>query len=295
LISACIIVGNADPTAAIESIRPRVDEVVCVRTAAGHGEPFFQECNFSSDCDCGCGSKAGDIQDFALARNRSFELAKGDWVTWIDTDDRVEGAPFPREPVGRMYYPYEYAPTSRLHLPRLVRRSEKWTYPIHEMLPDKPVGIVSGAVTWIHDRTPEGTVRSAMRNFRLLTHHMTVSEGVYRHDARMWYFYGKACLDLGSPIQALGKLARAFDLETWGEQKAMIAMDIARGMPTHLSDLKLEWGWKAARLKPLWPSVWRCLSGLHPEGSGERFELARFAASLHREKTILSVNPQEQT
>jgi hypothetical protein len=308
MISACLITKDATDSLlrAIESIRPLVDQVVVVRTSRTMWTPeesrrltpsvrgYCPEALFETDCEC-CGSKAGDIRDFALARNKSFELAGGDWLTWLDSDDVVLSrgpTPFDDSPGGpRALFTYHYAPRSTFYLPRLVGRAERWKYPIHEMLDGGIHGAIRTDVVWHHKRTHEAACESSRRNHRLLTHHFNQTPDVYKHDARMWYFSGRACLDLGQPIAALAKLERAFSLETWDEQRASIAMELARGLPAHLHDMKLDWAWKAARIKPGWRSVWRTLASLHSGALVDQF--TEMALTLPPQETILSIDPTE--
>lgn len=65
----------------LESIRPWVDEMIVVDTGSTDATPrIAEECgaavSFFPWCD-----------DFSAARNVSFELAQGDWLFWMDTDD----------------------------------------------------------------------------------------------------------------------------------------------------------------------------------------------------------------
>jgi hypothetical protein len=309
VISACLITKDATDSLlrAIASIRPMVDQVVVVRTSlalwtadelrrlAPSVTGYCPESLFAANCEC-CGSKAGDIRDFALARNLSFELAGGDRLVWLDSDDVVHGPrhlTITHDRVGgpRVLYPYDYSLRSRFYVPRVVPRTERWKYPVHEMLDGGTVGLISNDFVWKHERTHEAACESSRRNHRLLTHHFNQTPDVYKHDARMWYFLGRSCLDIGQPIQALPKLERAFTLETWDEQRASIAMELARGLPVHLHDMKLDWAWKAARAKPDWRSVWRTLASLHSGALRDQF--TEMALTLPPQETILSIDPTE--
>jgi glycosyltransferase involved in cell wall biosynthesis len=316
-ISACLLTrGEKSISDAVRSIQPLVDEIILVDTDPSHEGPprvvdtlfcanvkvaRYDLCNFQEDCGCGCLSKRGEIADFAAARNYSFEMSTGDYCLWLDADDTVEG-PVKKEAltdwaerVGRMSCRYLYSPTSRFIVPRLVPRRDRWKYPIHEMLdvPWRLQGVAYySSLVWVHHRSSEAGVASAKRNFRLLTHHMNVSAELYRHDARMWYFYGRACLDLKQPIAALPKLERAFELETWDEQRANIATDLARGLPTTLRDLSLDWAWRAARCRPDWPSVWFTLASLYEGLQSQNFR--NHGLSLPPSNTILNIDPSEQ-
>jgi hypothetical protein len=294
MISACLITKNGSDglKQAIASIRPMVDEVVLVWTTC-EARPavegvdrvdFFNSCNFQEDCSCGCGSKAGDIADFSSARNRSFELARGDRLTWLDSDDVVEGSPNAlRDMTSRGLFVYAYSKEQTYYLPRLVPSSERWHYPIHEFLPGLE-GQRSSNLVWRHRRLPEDGRISAVRNWRLMMHHMTMNAPVYEHDARMWYYWGRAFADLGKAISALSRLEKAYGLETWNEQRATIAILLARILPPHLVEIRRTWAWRAVQNMPRWPSAWRALAEVY--SGDEREDFLRHAASLPLEDSF---------
>jgi glycosyltransferase involved in cell wall biosynthesis len=297
MISACIIAGSGAPglERAISSVRPMVDEVVLVRTAdvgGGSGADtceVFTDGNFAADCSCGCGSKAGQLADFGLARNRSFELAKGDWITWLDADDVIDGddnalRDLASRDIARALFVYAYSQEQSYYLPRLVRAKERWIYPIHEFLSGIE-GERSNRLVWRHERTADGTHQSAERNWRLMSHHMTTHAGTYEHDARMWYYWGRAAADVGKAIPALSRLERAYALETWKDQRAVISMLLARVLPTHLVDMRRHWGWLAVQNAPRWPIAWRALAGTYD--GDEREDFLRHADSLPPEDSFL--------
>jgi len=82
-LSLCMIVRDSAKTlpAALESIRPWVDEMVIVDTGSVDETPRIVE-SFGGRlfhfpwCD-----------DFSAARNESVRHARGDWVFWMDADD----------------------------------------------------------------------------------------------------------------------------------------------------------------------------------------------------------------
>lgn len=84
-ISACLIVKNEEEniTACLESLRGIVDEIVVVDTGST---------DQTEEIARSFGAKLGRTEwtdDFSAARNHSLELATGDWILWIDADERL--------------------------------------------------------------------------------------------------------------------------------------------------------------------------------------------------------------
>jgi tetratricopeptide (TPR) repeat protein len=86
-LSAAIIVkdeaGNLD--ACLTSLRGLVDEIVVVDTGSSDGSIAVAEAH---------GAVVGHEPwqgDFSTPRNRSLDLASGDWILYVDADERVSG------------------------------------------------------------------------------------------------------------------------------------------------------------------------------------------------------------
>ena len=96
-ISACLIVRNEEGSGLFEeclqSIRPFVEELVIVDTGSTDGTPEIAQRHADRfEVFTGCNDpESGAINDFSLARNRSFDLATRPWVMWIDSDDVLAG------------------------------------------------------------------------------------------------------------------------------------------------------------------------------------------------------------
>jgi hypothetical protein len=88
LVSACLIVRNEARflERCLRSIRPLVDEIVVVDTGStDHTKRIAR----------GHGSRLYDfpwIDDFAAARNHGLDRARGEWILYIDADERVRRA-----------------------------------------------------------------------------------------------------------------------------------------------------------------------------------------------------------
>jgi O-antigen biosynthesis protein len=84
-LSACMIVRDNERTirAALESLRPWVDEIVVVDTGSHDRTP---------DICRELGARVIDWawrDDFAAARNESLRHARGEWIFWMDSDDTI--------------------------------------------------------------------------------------------------------------------------------------------------------------------------------------------------------------
>jgi hypothetical protein len=125
------------------------------------------------------------IDDFAAARNHSFELASCPYILWLDADDVILPADRKKliELKGRLekdayWMRYDYAQdlfgisTCLVHRERIVRNTPRirWMYPTHEILELGP-GTSSERVdvTISHRRTPKGIVRDQGRGLRILS------------------------------------------------------------------------------------------------------------------------------
>src|ERR1039458_66671 len=94
-VSMCLIVKN-DPglEECLQSIRPWVKEIVIVDTGSNDGitqniakkyADIFEVFTACNDPDTGL------IDDFSMARQRSFDIATQPWTGWCDSDDVLDG------------------------------------------------------------------------------------------------------------------------------------------------------------------------------------------------------------
>ena len=158
-ISLCMIVGNVENyiDRCLTSFAPVADEI-CVVRAIGCAEPDKTLDIAREKFKAVTGeyrNKAGHenwphIDDFAAARQQSFDMATGEYCMWCDSDDVLEegGAEKIRElaAVGQFKcYVFPYRIFGRgVNVPRerMIRKSAgRWKYPIHECFKftDEPV------------------------------------------------------------------------------------------------------------------------------------------------------------
>ncbi len=84
-ISACLIVKNEAKNLprCLRSLEGIVDEIIVVDTGSSDDSIAIAE-SFGAKC-----AQVEWTHDFSAARNRSLELATGDWILWIDADEEI--------------------------------------------------------------------------------------------------------------------------------------------------------------------------------------------------------------
>lgn len=217
-ISLCLIVGNVEEyiQRCLQSFLPICDELCLVRAIGNqtpdrtvamaeeqaklHGKPFrFAEYRNMVGHSCRDASEAlqqqsptctntidpnnpatwPHVDNFAAARQMSFDLATHDYCFWCDSDDVLkEGALEIREHAARgefdcYLFPYEiFGRGIKLPRERLVRKSQcKWVHRVHECLEFKVSPVKAGqddAVVVLHLPKDEKT-GSHERNLRIMS------------------------------------------------------------------------------------------------------------------------------
>lgn len=163
-ISVCMIVGlDHDGTRlnecarALHSVRAYVREIVLVLTARGPDLAFERLARKYADIWEYCPEaldENGQIDNFALARNKSFELATQPWRMWLDSDDVVVhpeelvGFIAPKDSQATWVYCDYVVPPTRIHRERIFYDPYlHWKKRVHEFpAHDHPVrGDTEGA------------------------------------------------------------------------------------------------------------------------------------------------------
>jgi glycosyltransferase involved in cell wall biosynthesis len=237
-LSACIIVKNEPLLAqAVASIRKHVDEVVIVDTGS-EDTSVARSLADTFEVFTDCNDELGQIADFAMARQRSFDLAAHENVLWLDADDEVVGLENLKltqkdKPV-RFIAPYEYVYNDagdciKLHKrERIVlgRGAFQWERKVHEGLRPRQgfetedVDLGEGIV-WKHRRAP-GPLKDKERNLRILR---TMSN----EDPRTLYDLGVECYICGLHEEAIEHLGSAMSRSLWPAerfQSCMLLVDI---------------------------------------------------------------------
>lgn len=187
LISLCLIVGNVSEyiRRCLSSFAPIADEIIVVR-AIGNAEPDdtleIAAKEFGA-ITAEYQNKPGHedwphVDDFAAARQQSFDLATGEYCFWADTDDVLApgSAAIVRQLAERGGYPvfiFPYDVFGRgVVVPRermMLRASGKWINPVHEcyQFPMPVDGVHDDRVVVQHMPKPSKT-GSTERNLRIL-------------------------------------------------------------------------------------------------------------------------------
>jgi glycosyltransferase involved in cell wall biosynthesis len=89
-ISACMMVRDEEKLLArcLKSFHSAYDELCIVDTGSkDRTQEIAREHGANVRAFDACNGADGKIRDFSIARNAAIEMAKGDWILWMDADD----------------------------------------------------------------------------------------------------------------------------------------------------------------------------------------------------------------
>ena len=224
--SLCMIVRDEESNLrlCLERVRRLVDELVVVDTGSSDGTVRVAT---------ECGARVFDFpwcDDFAAARNESLQRATGDWVLWLDADDRLDAenaAKLERviASLGTERRAYSMRCVSigaceqrslQTEQIRLFRRDERirWAYRVHEQISPalRRLGhdVVGSDVEITHVGyvDAELALKKQARNLRLLDMGLALAP----LDPFLLMYRGSTLLDLNRPSEAMVSLSlcRAF-------------------------------------------------------------------------------------
>lgn len=333
-VSVCLIVRDEESSGIFEdclrSIRPHVEEIVIVDTGSSDNTlKIAAEYADIVETFTECNDEDGRIANFAVARNRSFDLATKPWVMWMDSDDVIRGG----ENIARLVqvgedsrgdrdwvylFPYEYVydPNGKcvcLHYrERLLSRraAMQWVNPVHEvMIPtanaQRLAAVPCDDVVFEHWRQRSKKAPQGGRNLRILQ--KLVEQGGCE-DARQWYYLGLEYANVQNWNKATEWLARYSSVSGWKDEKAMAELKLAE--IAYAQDRPQEgiiWAARAMITAPQWGEGYFALARGHyllaikgpPAGDVREnwekcAEFARTGLSKPPTKTMLFVNPVER-
>ena len=330
-ISVCMMVKN-EPLIeqCLKSIRPYVNEICIVDTGStdkncieickslSNRFEVFTECN---------DPETGLIENFAQARQRSFELASNDWCMWIDGDDEVKDAEKladfvaekDKERAGSPYlcmFPYEYSRDDAGNVncyhwrERLVTPGKffKWLSPVHEVLTPTAVGTImdrrSDITTIIHHRDTSGKISESGRNLRILKkHYEKTGDG----DIRLLYYLGLEYGNAGDLGNSIKFHKRYIELSGWDDEKFLACLKIAEHYQAmgQYEDA-IVWGLKSLTIREGWGEgyfnlgrSYYCMAQRGGPDARRNWEKSiyffRQGLACPPTETVLFVNPMERT
>jgi len=262
-LSLAMIVKDAEPTLAraLKSVSDACDELVVVDTGS---------LDRSVEIARQMGAKIHRfdwIDDFAAARNCSFEHCQSEWILWLDADDVISEQSLRRllevkstschEAIDGIFMPYQYAFTSNgkceltLYRERLLRRQAglRWNYPVHECIYVPPERALYVHDIFIeHRQTQESRAnKQPGRNLKILEKALSRGE----RSERNLFYYGNELRDHGRYEESVvvhkqflecgGRLCDRY-WATRGVSKCYCALE--------QPDQALAWGLLATELDP---------------------------------------------
>jgi glycosyltransferase involved in cell wall biosynthesis len=157
------------------------------------------------------------VNDFAAARNASFEPVKTDYVMWLDLDDVLENPEgfkrFRDDAMGLADYwisTYHYSsdangkPLCSFARERVFKRERdfKWKYFVHEGVIPQSAGVpikMDFSPVWAvrHMRTDADLLKDRSRNLNIF------QANIEKLDSRMKYYYGKELFEAQKPADSV--------------------------------------------------------------------------------------------
>jgi glycosyltransferase involved in cell wall biosynthesis len=254
------------------SVKDIFDEIVVVDTGSTD--------NTKAVCEEWCGEKLKWdtfewVDDFASARQKSFDLCTGDWIVWADADDALRSASELRsiaekcekDNVNAVVFPYhycldEYGNTTVLQMrERLIKNNGvyKWIGKLHETLvPQNKLALAVSltSVEWVHNTTPERIEESKKRNVRVLEKALDEEVLEDKVDPRTVYNLGNAYFTLDAYKEAVGCYLKYIPMSGWIEERYLARHRASLGF-LYSKDYgrALEMAFTALEEKPEYPDA----------------------------------------
>jgi len=328
-ISACLIVRDEQGTieACLASIRQYVDEIVIVDTGSTDDTPAIaRKIADKFEVFLDCNDAEGRIDDFSLARNRSFAIASNDVVLWLDGDDVLQGAEhlpliaaeLVKYPNSQVILPYEYAHDEQGRVTLLQYRERmlyprkhwEWRFPVHESClltagHELSVATRDESVRLVHG-SGSGKTRETERNLRILRKYI---ERVGEEDVRSLYYYGVELGlqamrgygrgDIGAFLENTGAslrvLKRYVELAYWADEKFLALLEIARHYQRlNDHDEAIRWAFRASETKHFPEAYWVLMRSYYSIGrQDKRSERLNYERAVHFGQIGMSLVPTD--
>lgn len=331
-VSVCLIVRD-EPLLeqCLQSFRDYVDEIVVVDTGSKDNTPeiakkyadifeVYTECN---------DPETGKIENFSMARQRSFDLATNKAVMWVDSDDILVGSENlfkileeakKLQEEGKtegkeicFLFPYEYAYNEsgdvicRHYRERLITNKDNfhWVNWVHEVLISNTNAVLINRddVLFKHKRQYGRKQVDPSRNLRILKKYIEVNGD---SDARQLYYIGLEYHNNGLVNDAIKSLEKYISKSGWLDEKVMACLklvEIYQGIGNYEEGLR--WGFKAIESKHDWCEGYLAVAKMFyfialkggPQEMDNWKKCAYFAKqglSLPPTQTVLFINPLER-
>ncbi len=338
-VSMCVIVRD-EPLLeqALLSVRPYVEEIVVVITSRGDAASWEVASRIADvvevdeRCNLLDGQMTGEIWNFSIARNRSFDLATKPWILWMDADDVVEGLERLPEVLriadaGRMggalevcaHFPYEYQHDGRGVCWVLQTRERlfsnfarparfRWMDECHELClsVDTSRTVIlpeMDQIVWKHRRHLSTKAFDGQRNLRIMR------KMVQRRpdDLRAKFYFGNALASAGLLDEAIPVLADYVRRSNSEDEKALACLRLVN-LCLHKNDLDdaVLWGLRLVATRESWSEGYSALcrafyflaqrGGAESQRHWERcVHFGKIAVKMPPTKTAQFVDPNDRS
>jgi glycosyltransferase involved in cell wall biosynthesis len=306
-VSLAMIVKNEEHTLPLSlgSIAHGVDEIVVVDTGStdntvavaqqfGARIAHFTWCN-----------------DFAAARQFAFDQCTGDWIIWIDADDRIEGAEWIRDDlqnvpdnVDGVQWLYvrsrDQWGNSQLEFwrERCVRNngSHIWKGRIHEVLvATRTVKLQKSQCVLVeHAPEPERSTEKQHRNLTIIEDEIAKTDD--SPDPRMVFYLGNEYADAGRYDEAIAAYERYLVIGFWADEKYLAQIRIANLLRIQQKyEQAIDADLRALKIHPEWPHAYFNLAKSYYflKDWPKCVHWSQLGQAMHPPDTLHFMNPME--
>lgn len=328
-ISFCIITGNEEMHIErfLDSFGPAFDELCLVRAVANlkhdrtvsmakewcgkHGKTFrFSEYRNrgwepgipeNADINPMLPQTWPHVDDFAAARNMSWDMATGDWLLWADVDDvlatgaaeKIRACSFGGDKYDMFFFTYQIRTSMETNFrERMFKRGiSKWQQPVHEncrVWPDLKIrSSYESEVIYSHE-PDSAKKRDDMRNLRILGYQMRYQDA-FPFELHREYFYRWQAMKKPEDAEAATKWAEISQVvSTLPDNRIQLLLNMAQIMADRSDyETAIEYCWTAMRISPWMRDPWGWMAEYEiKRGNGKRAVFfSEFMGKLLRQPT----------